>query len=355
MNFLSELANNPYVAAAGILLGGLVSAYVVAWILTGIVGRLVGKTETDADDRALQVLRTPIIVSTLLVAVHFAANRHDLMSERALYYLGAALKTLGAIVWGRAVHALFNILLDVLSRRKGKSRVVQPRTLPVFEIFNSVIVGGMVVYFIFLAWRIDLTAWLASAGIVGIAVGFAAKDTLANLFSGIFIVADAPYQVGDMVVIDGTLRGQVLSIGLRSTRLLTIDDVAITVPNAVIGNGLIVNETGGPSPSQRIAVTVEAAYGSDIDLVHETLLQVPKTVDDLDQKHAPEIVFRDFGASGLVHTLHVWVSDPHKKEPVTHALRTGIYKAFAEAAIEIPYSKHDVYIKEAPEPLRRVG
>ncbi|MFT5274966.1 MAG: MscS family membrane protein [Cryomorphaceae bacterium] len=86
-----------------------------------------------------------------------------------------------------------------------------------------------------------MTAWLASAGIIGIAVGFAAKDTLANLFSGVFILADSPYKLGDYVVLEDNSRGKVTQISLRSTRMLTRDDVEVTVPNSITGNTKIIN------------------------------------------------------------------------------------------------------------------
>ena len=76
-------------------------------------------------------------------------------------------------------------------------------------------------------WNIPAMPWLASAGVAGIAIGFAAKDTLANFISGIFIIADAPYRVGDFVNLDNGQRGMVTRIGLRSTRILTRDDVEI--------------------------------------------------------------------------------------------------------------------------------
>ena len=94
-----------------------------------------------------------------------------------------------------------------------------------------------------------MTAWLASAGVVGIAVGFAAKDTLANLFSGVFILADAPYKIGDYIVLDATgMRGKVTQIGLRSTRLITRDDVEVTIPNSIMGNSQVINQSGGSTP-----------------------------------------------------------------------------------------------------------
>jgi len=225
----------------------------------------------------------------------------------------------------------------------------------VFEMLIKFVVVGAALYFIFLAWQIDLTAWIASAGIVGIAVGFAAKDTLANLFSGIFIIVDAPYKVGDFIVLEGNLRGQVTRIGIRSTRVLTTDDVEITVPNAAIGSSKIVNETSGRSTRTRIRVGVSAAYGSDIDRVRQVLLGCAAGVPHIATDPGPDVWFTELGGSGLAFQLLVWLETPAERGRVVDALNTAIYKAFAAAGIEIPYTKTDLYIKELPEltPARR--
>ncbi|MFT5356344.1 MAG: MscS family membrane protein [Polyangiales bacterium] len=358
--FLAQF-ENPYLLAVAIIIGGMIVARIVVFITTGVLGALVAKTETDADDKALTALRRPLIMTVVLLSVHLAVHRLPIL-EQTMHYVTSAMQTIAILVWAKAILVVAQILLLVLSQRARTKDLIQPRTLPVFDIFGKVLVWSLAIYFVFLAWNIDLTAWLASAGILGIAIGFAAKDTLANLFSGLFIVADAPYEVGHYIVLENELRGRVLSIGLRSTRMLTMDGVEITVPNGIIGNGMIINETGGPSISHRISVTVDAAYGSDIDTVHETLAGVPTKMKNILETPAPAVLFREFGASGLTHTLHVWIHDARLREEVTHDLHTTIYKEFEKAEIEIPYSKHDVYIKEFPAakpvseaPVRKVS
>jgi small-conductance mechanosensitive channel len=193
-----------------------------------------------------------------------------------------------------------------------------------------------------------MTAWLASAGIVGIAIGFAAKDTLANLFSGVFILADAPYKIGDYVVLDSGERGKVTHIGIRSTRLLTRDDVEITIPNAIMGNTRIINESGGPHEKFRIRVSVGVAYGSDIDQVKEMLMNIAVTEPHVCETPTPRVRFRTFGASSLDIDLMCWVVNPEVRDVVLDTLNTTIYKQFKAEGIEIPYSKQDIYIKEMP-------
>ena len=214
-------------------------------------------------------------------------------------------------------------------------------------ILKLVAVGGFL-YFVCVAWNIPLTSWLASAGVIGIAVGFAAKDTLSNLFAGIFIVADSPYKVGDFVVLDNTTRGQVLEIGIRSTRLLTRDDVEITVPNAVIANSQIVNQTGGPAEKMRVRVKVEAAYGSDVDQVEKVLLGSVEGVEHVCRRPGaagslPGV--RRIGSGLRVAGVGRRAGVPGR---VLHALNSNVYKNFNAAGIEIPFSKQDVYIKQMP-------
>ena len=189
---------------------------------------------------------------------------------------------------------------------------------------------------------------LASAGIVGIAVGFAAKDTLANLFSGVFIMADAPYKVGDYVVLDSGERGKITHIGIRSTRMLTRDDVEITIPNSVMGNTKIINESGGPYEKSRCRIPVGVSYDSDIDLVRSVLMDVANSTDTICREPEPRVRFRRFSGSSLDFELLVWIENPEIKGRIIDVLNTAVFKQFKANNIEIPYSKHDLYIKEMP-------
>ncbi len=189
---------------------------------------------------------------------------------------------------------------------------------------------------------------MASAGIIGLAISFAAQDTLSNLFAGVSILADAPYKVGDFVVLETGERGRVTMIGIRSTRLLTRDDVEVTVPNSIMGNTKIINESGGPNEKQRIRVSVSVAYGSDIDQVRSVLLEIAENHSELCATPEPRVRFRNFGASGLDFDLLCWVSEPVLKGKMVDELNCSVYKRFIEEKIEIPYAKQDVYIKSLP-------
>lgn len=342
-----ELWQYPGVRVGTILVATLIGAKLVELLLRRTLVAFTRKTVSTVDDVIVEAIRRPVFLSLVLFGISLALAELELVPHTYQLLL-SVLQTAAVLIWTSAAYRIAIALLEAWSRRAAATSIVQPRTLPVFEMLVKVSVVGAAIYFLFMAWAVDLTAWLASAGIIGIAVGFAAKDTLANLFSGVFIVADAPYKLGDFIVLDGDLRGQVTKIGLRSTRVLTQDDVEITVPNAVIGSSKIVNETGGTSIRSRITVAVDAAYGSDIDRVREVLLACADGVTHVAPDPVPEVRLSELGASGLRFQLLVWLERPAERGRVIDRLNCAIYKRFATAGIEIPYSKHDVYVKELP-------
>jgi small-conductance mechanosensitive channel len=212
----------------------------------------------------------------------------------------------------------------------------------------KIILVALTGYFIFVAWNINVTAWLASAGIVGLALSFAAKDTLSNLFAGVSIIMDAPYKTGDFIILETGERGIVTNIGLRSTRILTRDDVEITVPNGIIGNGKIINEAGGPSKQHRIRVAVGVAYGSDIDQVIDVLQKVAKDNADVVPDPEPRVRFRSFGDSSLDFELLAWIARPVDRGRVIHELNCAVYKALNENNIVIPFPQRDLHVRTMP-------
>ncbi len=348
LDSITKLAATPGWRQALILVGALLAGFLVWLIFSRIVFMFTKKTKTEIDDLIALTLRKPVVWSVILVGFAWAQIESAAPPHVDFVVLGI-IHTTGALIWAVALKRVGHILLQLVSRSVDQVPWIEPKTLPLFDMILNVLVVGGFLYIFCIAWAIPLTSWLTSAGIVGIAVGFAAKDTLANLFSGIFIIADAPYQIGDYVVLENDIRGEVLEIGMRSTRLLTRDDIQVTVPNAVIGNGRIVNQTGGPYEKMRIRVKVATAYGSDIDQVREVLLASVDGVENICSEPSPRVRFRSFGGSGLDFELLAWITEPVYRGRVLDALNSRVYKNFAAAGIEIPYSKRDVYIKEWPD------
>jgi MscS family membrane protein len=339
------LASTPGSRQVLIIAASVILALLVRFVFASLVRWATRNTATDVDDRIIGSLRAPIVLTVTLAGIAWAVSVTP-RSEAVDFVAKGLLISALALIWAVAIMRVGQVALEVVSANVDRLRWIEPKTLPLFDMMLKVVVAGGFLYFLCVAWSIPLTSWLTSAGIVGIAVGFAAKDTLSNLFAGVFIIADAPYKVGDFVILDQGVRGIVTEIGMRSTRLLTRDDVEVTVPNAVIGNAQIVNETGGPHDKMRLRVKVSVAYGSDVDRVREVLLASVEGVPHVSADPTPRVRFREFGDSGLLFELLAWIDEPVYRGRVLDELNTEVYKALAEAAIEIPYAKYDVYIRE---------
>jgi MscS family membrane protein len=190
-----------------------------------------------------------------------------------------------------------------------------------------VVLAGAIFLFLSL-WKINITPLLASAGIAGVAVALAAN--------------------GDYIILDSGERGEVAEIGLRSTRILTRDDVQISIPNSIITNTKVINESA-PEPRFRVRIKVGVAYGTDVDQVEEVLLTVARDNALVVPEPEPRVRFRTFGDSSLDFELLCWAHRPHDKGRIIHQLNRATYKAFEQAGIVIPFPQRDVHMHSPSE------
>jgi len=330
------------IVGGGVLGGG------VTWLMMyRVLSRLTGKTPTDIDDFLVRAVRGPLTFSVVLLSIWYA-TKTVLDSPTLLFVVRGVLVTSVVLYWTISLAGFAKKALSYLGQQQRRIRIVQERTLPLFEFLSLAFLIGMAFYFIFLVWRIDMSAWIASAGIVGIAVGFGAKDTLANLFAGIFIIADAPYKIGDYLVLETGERGRVTDIGLRSTRIITLDEVQIIVPNAVIGTSQVTNQSGGKSIKTRLSIPVGVSYESDIDEVRQELLDVAASAELVLMQPAPVARLMEMADSALVFHLFVWIANPVQQDAVIDDVHSEIVRRFRAKSIEIPYPKQDLYVRELP-------
>jgi small-conductance mechanosensitive channel len=347
---LEFFSDQPWIQGGAIFLITFIFASLTSWVIFRVLKFLTSKTKSYLDDRLLNIARPPIYYSLVITGFSTAVKimpLADSLTDKLIY----GFKTIGVLIWMTALIRASKIILQQLAWGGGKNqhRLIQPQTLPLFDNLSKLLIVAVAGYVMFQIWGIDMTAWVASAGIMGLAVSFAAKDTLANLFSGVFILADSPYKIGDYIVLDDGQRGKVTHIGLRSTRLITRDDVEVTVPNSIMGNSKVTNQSGGPHPKFRIRVKVGVAYGSDTDQVREILMDIATNESLVVSSPEPRIRFRRFGESSLDFELLCWIEDPELRGRTLDKLNDAVYKQFNENDVEIPYNKQDIYIKEMPK------
>ncbi len=252
-----------------------------------------------------------------------------------------------SIIWVILVsYALIRIIKGALDESKGRIRkgivYLMKKLISIFIVFVAFTL-------ILRILNIEITPLLASLGIAGLAIAFALKDTLENFFAGMYLTADRPIRPGDYIELDSEIRGKVLDIGWRSTKLVNTENNKIIIPNRMMGNKIITN-FNLPKGAVRTEVDVDVAYGSDVDKVEKVLLKtakkIKKKMDECDDNYEPVVRFTKFGSSGLGFKVFLRAKSREASFLVGKELKKAIYKEFKKNKIEIPFTTHTVYLKK---------
>jgi MscS family membrane protein len=339
-----KISASPYINALVSLVVFVAVAKMADVLVNRVFRRFAKFTKSEVDDRIIDVIHRPVFLTIILIGCTFAVAYLKGSPQVVFYTLGAVYSVL-SIVWAITAIKVINILIGYVIYRASDETGLRKDIVPLTENIFKVIIIAAALLIILSIWKINITPLLASAGIVGVAVAIAAKDTLSNFFGGISIFVDRPYKIGDYIVLQAGERGEVVAIGVRSTRIKTRDDILITVPNSLIANGKIINESA-PLPNFRVRVPVSVAYGSDIDLVEKVLLEIASANANILSEPAPRVRFREFGDSALNFELLCWAKEPALRGRTVHELNSAIYKKFNEMGITIPFPQRDLHIRQ---------
>ncbi len=190
---------------------------------------------------------------------------------------------------------------------------------------------------------LDLLAALTGVGFLSVAVGFAAKDSLGNILSGMLIFWDKPFLVGHWIEVNDRF-GEVQDITVRSTRIRTLDNTFIVIPNQNIINSPLINHS--INGATRIKIEFSIGYNESIDWTRQTLLEITDSIPEVLQDPAPDVIVRDLGESGIEMQLRVWLTDMSKEQRIRYKLNEEVRKALGDAQIEIAYPHRTVILKK---------
>lgn len=180
---------------------------------------------------------------------------------------------------------------------------------------------------------IDTTSILASLGVMGLTIGFAAQNTLSNLISGIFIFWDRPFVIGDLIEVDGEY-GRVETITLRSTRLITVDGRMVAIPNAMIANAKVRSYTN--FPTLRLDIPITVGVNEPMGKVREVLLALCEGEQFMTEP-APQVVMKALNDYNVEVELRVWIHDEPTHVKERFQLRERVKEALDAAKVEMPF------------------
>ncbi len=198
----------------------------------------------------------------------------------------------------------------------------------------------------------SLGVLLGAAGVLSVALGFASQTSASNLISGIFLVAEKPFEIGDIIKVDA-YTGEVLSVDLLSVKLRTFDNLFVRVPNETLIKSEITNMTR--FPIRRLDIQIGIAYKEDIDKAREVMINTADAYPLCLDQPRPLVIFQGFGDSSLNLQFSVWATRENFLE-VRNTIPERLRKAFADAEIEIPFPHRSLYAgsETAPFPVRVV-
>jgi small-conductance mechanosensitive channel len=336
------LQQNEYFLAAVILLASVLIAKAFQHIFVAFVTRLTAKTESDLDDALLDASSRPIFYLILATGLYFAVRSLSVMGSYSRYSRGTALVVFVIIIGWLAARII--TLFTTRWYRKHQNLHATPRVLNII-ISSAIHLSALIVILAY--FEVEVTPFVAALGLGGLAVGLALQDTLSNFFSGLHIVSDQPFRVGDFIELpEQNLSGYVDDIGWRTTRIRTLPGNYVIVPNSKIAGSVLQNDYL-PAKEMSVNVQVGVDYGSDLAKVEKVTVEVAKhiqkTVEGAKHEHEPFIRYHTFGDSNIGFSVILRATEPVAQYIIKHEFIKELHARYAKEKIEISWPVQKLY------------
>ena len=331
-----------------VVLTSVILSKVIDFCIIIRLKKLTARTRTPLDDIAIEVMRKPLRLTIVIIGI--------ILGLRIFSIAGEAMVKLLVVLVGTVVTYTLVKLVDLFAAYlEPKVRTTESKLddqlLPIIRKTLKIFIVAIGAMAILESLDLHVTSLLAGLGIGGLAFALAAKETLANVFGSIAIFADKPFRVGDRIIVDDC-DGPVESIGLRSTRIRTLDGTLVTIPNARMAYATINNIS--KRPTIKNLYTIGVTYDTGCDKMKKAL----EILRDIFKNHPSTenywVYFKDFGAHSLNILVIHWCKYLAYEEflKATEEINLEIMKRFEKRNIEIAFPTQTVYIKgEHPEPM----
>lgn len=343
---LEQYITNDYLRAFTIAIVILVVARIFVSLIFNILKQFTLKTKTSIDDIILKRSTNPLTIIIFLFAIKIPLNELPL-AESIEIIISKIIFSIVIVILGYLAYILFDIIVVrtwETFAKKTKTNLDQSLTSLIHTILRIAIIILALLYILDL-WGIEIGPLLAGLGIAGLAVALALQPVLANIFSGISMILDKSLKVGDLVYLEGNIKGKVEKIGLRSTKIHTFDNELIIIPNTTLAESKIQN-IALPEPKSRAIIPFGVAYGSEINKVKKLIIKELKTITGVSKNPEPFVRFVEMADSSLNFNAYFYVDNFENRANAKDEANTKIYNALNKANIEIPFPQRDVHIKK---------
>lgn len=370
MNFISEFLRDFLQDELLYRLVLIILTILLAFILSKLLGFLlkkiikpfVSKTETTLDDKLLEISGSGIykiaFIGGIFLSLEFfkkgISSESKLISKPLIEiypFFSTILLAVDTILFIVFIFILLKILFKVINLAfdwyAEKINAVENKDLsgslfPLLKKVSNVLLFALGIVIVLAKFNVDVSAFVVSLGVGSLAIALAAQETISNMISGFIIMIDRPFRIGDRIRYADTQVGDVVEIGIRSTKIQDFDNNIVVIPNNEIVNSRLVNITY-PTALTRVVVEVGVAYGSDIKKVKEVMLSATEGDPDLSIQRHPDVFFINFGDSSLDFRLVSFTDHYSKAWGMQCRLREKIYELFNKEGIEIPFPQRVIH------------
>jgi len=339
--FLGLTADNWINLAISLLIIGL--SYLVGALLTRALIRWVVRRTSPEFGEALKETIGPRLKWLILIpAFYIATIRLDFLSAGLKEILTGAYYILGLLLTTLIVWSLIDLGYKYYRQKfadEGREEQLNPLLLLLMRIARIVVVA-IAIYILFAHFGVNITAFVAALGVGGLALSLAAQDTLADAISGFIILIDQPYRIGDRIEIQGEgTWGDVVEIGIRTTRIRTRDNRMVIVPNSIISKNQVVNYTF-PDARYRIQTHIGIGYGSDIERVRQLIVETVRQVDGVLPDKPVDSLYIEMGESSMIFRVRWWLESYEDTRRMFDRVNTALQNAFDANNIHLPFPIH---------------
>jgi len=319
-------------------------AKVVRYCMITLGPKLTAFTSTDLDDRILRRITPAISILVISYGLYQSVKSLPLPEKAHIGASGALFIFTVALLTNIIYRSLDEVLIwyaDHFSE-KGNDGLGR-QMLPLVEKLATIFLICTALIIILKHFNYDILSLVTALGIGSLAIGLAAKDTIANMISGFTLMIDRPFRLGDRIRLSSGDAGDVQDIGLRSTKIKTLDNQLLIIPNSELCNSILTNQAF-PDLRAKGRINIGVAYGSDVDQVKKLLVQAALEVPEVLHDPPPEAFFTSFGDSALIMALFFWVDEYTKIFATTDKINTLINSSLGAEGVVIPYPTSTVHI-----------
>lgn len=322
----------------------LVSVLLVARVIFGLLVRAADRSKNEYISIFLRRIHRQIMLLVGIFGLQFATIRLTFLSPEIKSFLDRAYTGLYVLTISWMGWRLIDTVVEWYREEiEPKHPEHQTDTLLVLLSRGARLVLLSVSLTMLLAiYNINVSALIAALGIAGLAISLAAQDTISNMISGVIILLDRPFRVGDRIEIQGLgTWGDVIDIGLRSTRIRTRDNRMVIVPNAKIGSDQVINYSF-PDPQYRIEIEIGIGYGQDVEMVRQTIIEAVRPVQGVLQDKPVEALYVRMAEQAMIFRIRWWIESYVDTRRMFDSVNTALQKAIDEAGIETPFPTYNI-------------